>query len=329
MKAFITGSTGFIGCRLATTCRALGYEVIATGRTNTPIETFRRALLAEAGIDVLPVAVDDKAGLAAAVAGCDVVFHLAAAQHEASVPDKYFWDINVDGTRNVLEASHGAGVARFVLGSTIGVYGAALVGEIDDDTETRPDNVYEVTKLESERIVGEFRDRLDTTTVRISETYGPGDGRLLKLFKAIKKGAFFVIGDGSNVHQLIHVDDLVRGLLAAAERPQAMGEAFVLAGSEKLTTVEMCRCIADAMGASLARFRAPLWPFVGAAAFLEAVCRPLGVQPPLHRRRLDFFRKSFYFDTAKAARLLEFSPSIGFREGAAQTAAWYAAQGML
>lgn len=329
MRVLITGGTGFIGSRLALGCREAGFEVVALGQTNTAIETSRKEQLGLAGIDVRAIPVNDASGLAAAASGCSVVYHLAAAQHESKVPDQYFRDINVDGTRNVLSASRDAGVTRFVHGSTIGVYGSGHSGLIDEDTATRPDNIYGITKLEGEGVVRQFGSEIEVSIIRISETYGPGDGRLLKLFKAIKSGTFFVLGMGTNLHQLIHVDDLVRGLMAAATRPAARSETILLAGREQLTTTEMCTCVASAVGVSLSRLRAPLWPFDVAAMVFEAVCPRLGIQPPLHRRRLDFFRKSFLLDTAKAARLLDFEPSKGFRVGAAETAAWYRAQGLL
>jgi nucleoside-diphosphate-sugar epimerase len=304
-------------------CHRDEHETIALGQTNTPIESNRKSQLEGHGIPVLQVPVSDKQGLAKAAAGCDVVYHLAGAQHEANVPDQYFRDINVEGTRNVLEASRQAGVSRFVLGSTIGVYGSALDGQIDDTTELRPNNIYEITKLESEQLVRRAGDDIEVSIIRISETYGPGDARLLKLFRAIKKGAFFVIGDGKNLHQLVYVDDLLRALLSAAERPQAVDQAIVVAGNEPLTTMGMCGYIADAVDVPMKRLRAPLWPFDVAASVLETVCRPLGVQPPLHKRRLDFFRKSFVFDTSRAADLLGFTPTTTFRDGARATAQWY------
>lgn len=329
MRVLITGGTGFIGSRLALACREAGFEVVALGQTNTDMESFRKDQLRVAGIDVRQIPVDDTGGLAAAVTGCSVVYHLAAAQHESNVPDRYFREINVTGTRNVITASRDAGVPRFVHGSTIGVYGSAHSGRIDESTKTQPDNIYGITKLEGEDVVRQFGSEIAISTIRISETYGPGDGRLLKLFRAIKSGAFFVIGTGANLHQLIHVDDLVRGLMAAADQPAARNEVILLAGSEQLTTVDMCTCIADAVGVSLSRLRVPLWPLDVVAAVLESVCRPLRIQPPLHRRRLDFFRKSFLLDTTKAARLLNFEQSKTFRTGAAETAKWYRAQGLL
>lgn len=329
MKVLITGSSGFIGSRLAATCQELGHSVIATAQENTEIEKVRNGWLRQAGVDVRLINLNDPAALGESLQGCDAVFHLAAAQHEANVPDQYFRDVNVEGTRTLLQASVDAGVGRFVHGSTIGVYGSALAGELDETSPTEPDNIYAVTKLEGEGVVREFGKQIPVSIIRISETYGPGDLRLLKLFRAIKKRSFFVIGSGRNIHQLIYVDDLVRGMLAAAEKPSAVGTEIVLAGSERLTTAQMCDYVAKAVGTPLPKLRVPLWPFNIAAIVLEGVCRPLGIQPPLHKRRLDFFRKSFFFDIGKAAERLDFTPAVSFEEGAARTARWYAEHGDL
>jgi nucleoside-diphosphate-sugar epimerase len=181
----------------------------------------------------------------------------------------------------------------------------------------------------AEGIVRGHADALETSIVRISETYGPGDFRLLKLFRAIDKGAFMMIGDGENRRQIMHVADLVRGLLIASQHPGAVGQTFVLPGHEVMTTREMVAGIAAALGKRPPRLRLPLWPFVAAAVAFEATCRPLGIQPPLHRRRLDFFRKTFVFSTRKAETLLGFVPQVSFVEGARQTASWYRSQGLL
>jgi nucleoside-diphosphate-sugar epimerase len=268
-------------------------------------------------------------GLVQKLHGVDVIFHLAAAQHEAGVPDSYFWDINVAGTESILNASIEAGVKRFVYGSTIGVFGSALDGEISEETEPRPENVYETTKLEAENLVIARKDDIEVTVARISETYGPGDGRLIKLFKAIQSGAFFMIGPGKNIHQLIYVDDLTLALRQAATRSEAANQKYVIAGNERLSTREMCAHVASAVSAGLRKVSLPLWPFVSLAWVLEVICRPLGVEPPLHRRRLDFFRKSLFFNTERSERLLDFKPTTGFADGAKMTREWYVEAGML
>jgi nucleoside-diphosphate-sugar epimerase len=170
---------------------------------------------------------------------------------------------------------------------------------------------------------------VEACIVRISETYGPGDFRLLKLFRAIDRGKFLMIGSGENRRQAMHVDDLVAALLLAATHEAAPGETFVLPGEEVLTTRQMVEVIGGVMGRKVSRLHLPMWPFVAAATAFEAVFKPLGIDPPLHRRRLDFFRKSFVFSTDKARRVLGFQPRIAFRDGARDTAEWYARQGLL
>lgn len=329
MKTLITGASGFIGARLADRCQAAGHEVVALGQVNSTLEEFRSRQLREIGIQLREVPLGDKSKLAAELAGCDVAYHLAAAQHEANVNDQYFRDVNVEGTRNILDASLECGVAHFVHASTIGVYGSALHGEIDENTAPNPDNIYGVTKLEGEKLALQYSDRIPVSVIRVSETYGPGDGRLLKLFKAINKNRFFLIGKSDNVHQLIYVDDLVRALMKAAATPASAGRQIVVAGTERLTTADMCVAIADGLGTELPRLRAPMWPFLTAAVLMEYTLSPLGIQPPLHRRRLDFFRKSFFFDQARTVEILEFTPEIDFRAGVRMTAEWYDAHDLM
>lgn len=329
MKVFITGGTGFIGSRLAMASQEQGHAVVLLAQTNTQAEQENLQLLEQHGIKTTLGSVLDRDKLVDMARGCDVVFHLAAAQHEANVPDEHFYKVNVEGTRNMLEASVQGGVKRFVHGSTIGVYGSAIEGEIDEKSALRPNNIYGITKREGEQLALSFNEKLPVSVVRISETYGPGDRRLLKLFKAIQKNVFFVIGKGDNKHQLIYVDDLVQGMYIAAINPKAVGQTFVLAGKEVFTTREMVDIIADCLEMHIPRLHAPMLPFLTAAILMEKTLGPLGIQPPLHRRRLDFFRKSYFFSQEKAASVLGFSPNTDFRHGVAKTATWYKENGML
>src|SRR5262249_49131009 len=182
VKVLITGATGFIGSRLAETCKERGFDVVALGQENNDVERGRNANLRRIGVTVASLDLGSDAALASQLAGADVVFHLAPAQHEMNKPDSHFWAINVEGTRRLLEASVSAGVRRFVHGSTIGVYGVPKVAVIDENTALDPDNIYGVTKRAGEQLVLENGSRLPVTVVRISETYGPGDRRLPQAF---------------------------------------------------------------------------------------------------------------------------------------------------
>ena len=323
MKILITGGTGFIGSRLGIRCLDRGDSVTILGQVNNSSEEENRKLLESKGASVHLATVTDRGRVSEALQGIECVYHLAAAQHEANVPDQRFWDVNVTGTRNMLEESVSANVKCFIHGSTIGVYGASLDGTIEEHSPLKPNNIYEVTKLEAEKLVLGFKDKLPVSVIRISETYGPGDRRLLKLFKAIKKNVFFVIGSGKNLHHLIYIDDLIEGMFLAERVERARGQIFVLAGKEVLTTKEMTRIIAERLHAKVPRMHLPLLPFLFCAVILEGILRPMGIQPPLHRRRLDFFKKSFSFSLDQSEKILGFSPKVEFWHGVTQTAKWY------
>ena len=329
MKVLITGGTGFIGSRLALRCLEKGDSVRILGQANNPAEEENSRLVKAKGGEIRLASISNREDVYSSVSGIDLVYHLAAAQHEANVPDKRFWDVNVNGTHHLLEASVQAGVKRFIHGSTIGVYGSALEGKIDEQSPLKPDNIYGITKLEGEKLVLSYQEKLPLVIIRISETYGPGDRRLLKLFKTIKKNIFFMIGNGNNLHHLIYIDDLIEGLFLAATAGKAIGRIFVLAGKEPITTNEMVETIAKHLGSKIPKVRAPLPIFLFLATIMEKMFRPLGIQPPLHRRRMDFFKKSFVFSQEEAFSRLGFVPKYTFRQGVEETARWYTEMGYI
>ena len=327
-RILVTGGTGFIGSQLALHAAKLGHSVTVASPIRNDAERFRCDLLNRAGIRVVDAALDDTARLREAMAGHDAIVHLAAAQHEAEAPESHFRKVNVDGTRALLTLALREGVKRVVHGSTIGVYGDAGRGVLDELSPLAPDNPYGRTKAEGEAVVREFASRLEIAIVRISETYGPADLRLLKLFQAIRRGRYITLGSGLNERQLIYVEDLCRALLAAAQAPAAVGQTMILAGGERLTTDAMVASICNALGKPPRARHVPMWPFDIAARLCETVLPPLGLKPPLHSRRLDFFRKSFRFSTERATRILSFRPQVMFATGAQLTADWYREAGL-
>lgn len=329
MNVLITGGTGFIGSRLGLRCIAAGHSVRILGQENTPAESSNRKILEEKGAQILLASVTQKELLSEMLQGIDVVYHLAAAQHEVNVPDQMFRDVNVKGTANLLEAGVSAGVKRFVHGSTIGVYGSAMEGSIDEITPVEPDNIYGITKLEGENVVLSFKGKLPVVIIRIPETYGPGDRRLLKLFKVIRKGIFIMIGNGKNLHHLIYIEDLIDAFFLAAENSDAVGNLYVVAGKEPITTNNMVAVIARQVGGKIPGVRLPLSPFLVLAYVMEKAFQPFGIKPPIHRRRMDFFRKSYVFSQGKAEKILGFQPKVSFFEGIASTAAWYRGMNLL
>lgn len=328
-RVLITGASGFIGCQLAQRAALHNHQVTAVTAVNNDIERARCRRLVEAGVHVVVVSLEDRAALEPLLVGQQAVIHLAAAQHEAGAPEAYFRRINVDGTRTMLELAVRAEVARFVYGSTIGVYGSQPRARLDENSPLVPDNPYGRTKAEAESVSREFSAHIGLCIVRISETYGPEDMRLLKLFRAVQSGRYATLGDGRNLHQLIYVADLAEGLLAAMQEGSPSGATVLLAGAEVLSTDEMISTIGAAVGKFRRARHIPLWPFSVGASLCETLMPPLGLRPLLHQRRLDFFRKSFQFSAVAAQQLLGFRATTSFAVGAQLTAEWYRSQGML
>ncbi len=329
MQALITGGSGFIGSRLALHLLDRGTPVRIVGRKNNQAEAEAAELLCARGAVFFDASVTEPESLTPALDGVEVVYHLAAAQHEANVPDAYFHAINVEGTRNMLAAADAAGVGRFVHGSTIGVYGGSPDATVSEQSPLEPTNIYGRTKLEAEGVVRSSAGRMPWVIVRISETYGPGDRRLLKLFRAAEKGFSVQIGPATNLHHLVYIDDLIDGLCGAAEHAQAVGRTFVLAGPEPVTSKAMLDAVSESLGHSVWRLRIPLEPLLLLATGMQAALGPLGIQPPLHPRRMDFFRKSFRFSQQEARSLIEYDPKIDLAHGMTSTARWYREQGLV
>lgn len=323
-RTLITGATGFIGCRLAELWHGKGRDVTATGMVRNEIEEERAAGLRAAGVPLLVADLSSPEKMDEACEGVDTIVHLAAAQHEANVSDDYFMRVNVEATRELVKRAAQRGVERFFYASSIGVYGIADDSRIDEDTPLAPDNAYGQSKAAAEAmLLDEEQDGLQVFIGRIGETYGPWDRRLLKLYSGIGKGRFWMVGDGGNLHQPVHVDDLALAIQRLLDTPEAAGQPVILAGDDAITTREMCESIAAALGRNLSRWNMPMTPMMLAAGVMESTIGRAGLQPPLHRRRLDFFRKSLKFSTARRDALLDLPPQRSFDVGARQTAEWY------
>ena len=324
----VTGGTGFIGSRLIPLLSGNGTEVRVLALRRDDWEENNLESLEASGVDVRIGSVTDPEAVHAALEGMDAVIHLAAAQSDMSDSDDHFRAVNVGGVSLLLQASAEAGIRRFVHASTVGVYGDPE-STVDENSPTHPTNIYGTTKLEGERVVRTWDQGPERVILRLPETYGPGDRRLLKLFGPVKRGRFPMVGPGENLHQPIFVDDLAPLMQMALESPAAVDELFLIGGPRSITSNEMVQAVADAVGGPPPRIRLPMAPMAGLAVIMERTLRPLGIRPPLHTRRLDFYRKSFSIDASKAQDVLGYAPTTDFRAGAQATARWYEDHGLI
>jgi nucleoside-diphosphate-sugar epimerase len=321
----VTGATGFTGKHLARALAAAGHSVRALVRPNTQTRP-----LADAGIEVVEGELTSARDVREAASGCTRIYHLAAVFRNVAQSDADYWRVNVGGTLNVLAAARAHGCERLVHCSTGGVHGHIERPPADESYPFKPGDVYQKTKLEAElAVVAAAHGGLPVSIVRPGAIYGEGDTRFLRLFSAIQRRRFAMVGSGRPRLHLVHIDDLIRGLMLAGFHPDARGETFLIAGAEAPTLNELVAAVADVVGAPRPKVHVPVWPVAAAAFLCEVVCAPLGVEPPLHRRRVGFFTHHREFNIAKARRVLAYEPRVKLAEGLRRTAAWYAAVGLL
>lgn len=272
----------------------------------------------------------DVSALRDAVKGIDVVYHVAAIYRSAGVTAETYRAINRTAVGTLVEAAAAAGVRRVVHCSTVGVHGDVDHPPANEDAPLKPGDVYQVTKLEGEQLALETAARcgIELTIVRPSGIYGPGDRRLLKLFKNVVR-RFPILGSGQIYYHLTYIDDLVDGFRLCGEHPAAAGRTYILAGADVTTLVDVMGMIAEAAGVRPPTLHLPVWPFWLAGAACEAICVPFGIEPPIYRRRVDFFTKSRAFDITRARTEIGYAPRVGLREGINRTLTWYREHGWL
>jgi nucleoside-diphosphate-sugar epimerase len=320
VRVLVTGATGFTGGHLARALAARGDSVRALVRD----ASAARASLPEP-IELLEGDIREPDALSRAVAGVEIVYNIAALYRQAGLPAEDYRAVNATAAGRIVEIAAAAGVRRIVHCSTVGVHGDVEHPPANEDAPLRPGDVYQDTKLEGEQLARDAGERLgiEVAIVRPTGIYGPGDRRLLKLFRGVARRRFPILGSGEIYYHLTYVDDLVEGFRLCATHPAAAHRTYILAGGEVTTLNELVRLVAEAAGVPPPRLHLPVWPFWAAGAACEAVCAPFGIEPPLYRRRVDFYTKSRAFDITRARQEIGYAPRVGLREGIARTLAWY------
>lgn len=319
----VTGATGFTGQALAKRLAADGHRVQALARPGS-------ALPEDAGIVRIDGELVAPEALDRLVTGADTVFHVAAMfRSEGSYED--FLAVNYEATRALVEASRRAGVRRFVYCSTIGVHGSVDNGPADEGAAFSPRDPYQETKLLAEQYCRDEMERggLEIAVIRPCSIYGPGDTRMLKMFRMVRSGLFFFVGDGQANFHPVYIDDLVDAFVLCMDNPDAVGEVFIIGGPRYLPLTDYVGAAARALDRKPPRLHLPYEPLYQVARAVEAVCTPLGLQPPLHRRRVKFFKHNRAFSTAKARKMLGYEPKVDLDEGFRRTVAWYRETGLL
>jgi dihydroflavonol-4-reductase len=305
--ALVTGANGFLGAHVVRALVARGTQVRALVRQGAD----RRAL---AGVDCEFVTGDlrDLASIESAVRGCGEVYHVAADYRLWVIDEAPMYAANVEGTRNLLEASRRAGVAKIVHTSTVGALGIAADGIGREDTPVALGHMigpYKRSKFLAEQLAREAaRDGLPVVIVNPSTPIGALDykptptGRIIVEFLNRRMPAY--VETGLN---LACVEDVAQGHLLAAERGR-IGEKYIL-GSENLTLEGMLQRLAAISGVPAPRVRIPYAVAFGFALGAEAVARTITRRAPrASLTEVRMARKKMFFDSSRARCELGYAP---------------------
>jgi len=329
MNALVTGGNGFLGTWLVRAWVARGDEVACLLRPTADISGL-------AGLRYTPVAGDitDAASLRRAVEGRDVVFHLAGIRRAATRDD--FMRVNAEGTRLLCEALIATSGAtgrrpRLVLAGSLAASGPSSreFPRVEEDP-FQPEEWYGESKAEAERIAFSYADRLPVTVVRPPRILGPGDHENLTFFKLVQRGIRLEIGGGPRPLTLVDVEDVVELMLLLAEREEALGQAFFVAGPEHYSLEQIQDIGASALGVHPRTVRLSPMVLKALAAAADGVTRATGRRLPLNRKLArQLLAPAWTCSGAKAECLLGFRPRRNVADSIERSARWYREQGWL
>ncbi len=321
MKALVTGATGFIGGHVARALIARGFQVRGLARAGSPTDHLRPL-----DIEWVPGDLRDTDALKRAVAGCQILFHVAASYVFWTPDPKSVHETNVRGTRNMLEAARRAGVEKIVYTSTestIGIRGRTLGNETQTSDLRNLAGHYKMSKLLAERLVLEFCDEgMPITIVNPTMPLGPGDikptptGQVIVDFLAGRMPAY--VNTGLNV---VDVRDVAIGHLQALEHGR-QGERYIL-GNTNLTLRDLLRSLETVTGIAAPTVRIPL-PLALCAGYVDEFVRgTLLKRPPrIPLAAVKTARKFRHFDCSKAITELGF-PQTPIEHALRDAVSWF------
>ncbi len=323
MKALITGGTGFIGSHLVETLSRRGWELRIIAKD--------RMFGDDIGSSIVYADLRDCEALAPILRDVDVVFHLAGLTRARRNRDYYL--SNHLMTRDLLQACmlHGSSISRFVYVSSLTAVGPRCCAEeIRESCDYHPVSHYGRSKMLAEIEVMNASAHLPVSIVRPSAVYGPRDRDLFRYFKMIRSGIELLLGSGSHLLNLVHVEDLVDGIIRAAIHPAAVNETFFIGSAGNYRTDEICTTIARSMNKRPVVFHLPE-ALIYLTGFLGECAGRIG-------RREVFFnvqkvheavQSAWTCSIQKAVENLGFSPRISLDTGIAETYQWYENNGWL
>jgi nucleoside-diphosphate-sugar epimerase len=307
--ALVTGATGFVGSHLVDHLLEKGYRVGALVRRSSDLRWLEGKAV-------------DRHDLEAETPACDVFFHVAGVIRAGT------WAEYLAGNRDLARRlADRVTTARFVHVSSLAVTGPGW--NVDESTPCAPISLYGKSKWEGECEVWNRRGRFAVTVIRPPVVYGPRDTGLYDLYRAVATGVRPEIG-GRKVVSLVHVRDLVEGIVLAAESPAGANEVFLLGNPEPWAVADLLKLVEAGLGRRALRVAIPdrVVRFLGGVA--EDAARLAGRRVMFCRdKALEMTQKAWTCSPAKAFRVIGWRPRIPVERGFLDTIAWFKGQGWL
>jgi nucleoside-diphosphate-sugar epimerase len=313
----ITGGGGFIGSHLVAQQLGLGRRVTVIDTHLQRLESWRTS----ANLRLIKDDIRNSALLERILPGVDIMFHLASAHLQVTLEARHFREINVDATRNLALISAREHVQRFVHCSSVGVYGPLAEVPADEETACSPDIIYEVSKLEGETAVLSVaaEEGLSAVILRPAWVYGPGCPRTEKLFRALRRKRFIMVGEGRNLRHPVYIDDMLKAFELAATRENIEGMVFIIASAEYVSLQNLVDAVLQVENCRYRPLRVPLALMRPVCFGVEMAAKLLGREPPFSRRSLKFFTEDSAFSIARAKSQLGFTPDVDLMTGLEKT----------
>lgn len=306
MKILITGGTGFLGSRLAKEAKRRGADVAVFARkSDNELEGL--------GIKIIAGDITSREQLKRAFVGYDVVYHLAAEIDESSSD---LWNINVEGTRNVVQACKASGTKRLILASSLGVLGGSAA-PLTEESPYAPETAYEKTKAAAEKIV--IDSGIPYTIARMPPIVGPNHS-WQKIFEAAKK-EYPIMGSGENYWALVYVDDAVEAMIKML-RPVAKNQIYNIAEAEPHKYGEIYYKIARTLECPIPEKHIPVWVAMIGAFFYELKCKLAHKKPNVTMMMASIKRltSNRIVSIEKARHDLDYSPRYSLEDAMRLTA---------
>jgi nucleoside-diphosphate-sugar epimerase len=326
MKTLVTGGTGFIGSHLIERLRERGDEVVCVAK-----DALNVANLEQLRVKVVLADLNNGIGWESLLSGVDYVYHLAGVTRCQS--SKEYYEGNFLATKRFLDicCSLRVGLKRFVHVSSLAAVGPSLDGQaLGEDAPYHPVSHYGKSKMLGEIQVLKARPKLPITVIRPSIVYGPRERDMYDYIRMVKGGVQLLIGFNEKLLSLIHSDDLVDGIIRAAETPRAEGEIYFLGSEAPYTTQELGCVIANVIHRHPIRVHCPHTLVYAVGAIADAVGKIGRKQVFFNvQKAKESVQSAWVCSVEKAMTQIGFRQRLSLEEGMRITYDWYCKNGWL